>query len=202
MISIFRESILKIKSANDKYDIWSLFSDFFFLVGVFVLDWNPVLLIIWYMIDTVCMLLFGIILVHKESSDWMDTVIFVTISPMMIFLLFGLYRGVEDFIVELKMEDQVISDPNLVINSYLLPIMLVCSTLGHYAEYSKDIERMNNGTYNSAYLKHFFLRYILIYAFVLFLIFFYVYFQMGIVILLLGMKAILRVFYKKFREII
>ncbi len=193
----------KIKELNAKFDIWSLFSDFFFVIGVVVFGWNPVLLILWFMIDTCTMLIFANILIHKDKKgDWVDTAMFIIISPFLVFMLLGLYRGVESFIVELNMQEVVISDPNLVFGSYLFPIMLVCSSLGYYSEFRDDLLRMKNGTYAHSFLKHFFLKYILFFALILLMVAFYVYFEFGIVLLLIAMRAILRVNNKKWRTVL
>lgn len=80
-----------LKKLNAKYDIWPLFSDFFFVVGVLAFDWSPVLLILWFMIDTCTMLIFSNVLIHKdEKGDWVDTAMFIIISPFLVFMLFGL----------------------------------------------------------------------------------------------------------------
>lgn len=192
----------KIKELNARYDIWSLFSDFFFIIGVVAFNWNPVLLILWFMVDTIGMLFFGVILFHKENKSWISTIGFILVSFFFIGLLIGLYSGIVKFIKDLHMEDLINTDPFQIINPVILPIILSCSILSHQASYSTELQRMKDGTYKSAYLKHFFLRYILIYALILFMIAFFVYFQIGIIVALIGIKAILRVFNKRIREIL
>jgi len=191
-----------IRSWNSKYDIWSLFSDFFFIIGVFLFDWNPVLLILWFMVDSSAMIFFGIILFKKEGNDWVTTIGFSISSFLIICMLAGLYSGVESFIEDLNMEDMIKTDPSQILNPVILPIVLCCSILNHHSHYIEELIRMNNGTYNSTYIKHFYLRYILISALILFIIFFFVYFEIGIVIALIGIKALLRIFNKKLRNVL
>ena len=191
----------KLTEWNAKFDIWSFFSDFFFLFGVLFLGWNPVLLILWFMIDTGVMLFFVTILFHQERKDWMDTVFFIFISPLFIGILVAFYIGIQDFIIDLKMEEIVNADPTQLFNSVLLPLILSFSALNHYSEYQEDRKRMLNGTYKSGFLKHFFLRYFLLVFLIIFMVFSFEYFQMGILILLFIAKAILRVFNKKVRTI-
>jgi len=192
----------KLKAWNVKYDIWSFSSDFFFILGVLLFNWNPVLLILWFMVDTSTMIFFGIILFRKEGNDWVGTVGFIITSFIVVGLLACLYMGVEKFIIELKMEELINSDPSQIINPIVLPIVLSCSILSHHAQYVQELKRMKEGTYTGAYLKHFFLRYILISALIVFIVFFFVYFQIGIIIALIGVKAFLRFFNKKFRSIL
>ena len=192
----------KLKEWNAKFDIWSLFSDFFFLFGVFFLGWNPVLLIVWFMIDTSSMLFFAIILFHKERKSWIDTIGFLIISPMFVFFQGALYNSVIKFIKDVGLEDQINADPTQLINPILFPLIISFSILNHYASYSLELRRFENGTYNGAFIKHFFLRYILTFAIVLFMIAFLVYFELGLIVALIGVKAILRVFNKKSRAYI
>jgi len=187
---------------NQKFDIWSFFSDFFFLFGVLFLGWNPVLLILWFMIDTAVMLFFVTILFHLERKDWIDTVFFVLISPMFIGMLVALYIGVQDFILELEMENVVNADPTQLFNSLLLPLILSFSALNHYSEYKEERKRRLNGTYRSSFIKHFFLRYVLLVSLITLMVFFFIYFQMGIVLLLFLAKAVLRVFNKRARTVL
>lgn len=100
------------------------------------------------------------------------------------------------------MEDVVISDPNLVFGSYLLPVMLVCSAMGYYTDFQDDLRRMDNGSYSHSFLKHFFLEYILFFALVIPMIVFHNYFEFGIVLLLIPKRAILQVYNKKWGTII
>ncbi|MFT6166248.1 MAG: hypothetical protein ACJAV5_000133 [Vicingaceae bacterium] len=193
--------IEKLRQLNSKFDVWSFLTDFFFLVGFFALDWNPILLIVWYMVDTSVMLLFAIIITHISSKDWLDTFAFIVLAPIFIFIMFGLLHAVNELIVELRLQNEVVSDPRLVFNSFLFPIMLICSGLNYFTEFQNDKIKIENNTYKHDFLKHFFLRYTLIFALVACLALFYIHFQIGIIILLIAVKAILRVFNKKVRTI-
>ena len=190
------------KEWNDKYDFWFLLSEFFFLFGVLLFNWNPVLLILWFMVDTASMLFFGVILFYKEKEDAISTVGFTISSLLMIAIMAALYSGVEGYIVELKMEKLVNSDPSQIFNPVVLPIVLSCCILGHHAEYKKELQRMDEGTYNSSYLKHFYLRYILVNMIILSMVFSFYYFQVGIVTALIAVKSLLRLFNKKYRTIL
>ena len=187
---------------NQKFDIWSFFSDFFFLFGVLFLGWNPVLLILWLMIDTAVMLFFVTILFHQERKDWMETIFFIFMSPIFLGILAALYIGLQDFIIDLNMEKIVNADPTQLFNSILLPIILSFSALNHYSEYKEDRNRMLNGTYKSSFIKHFFLRYVILIILITVMVFFFVYFQIGILLLLLVAKAVLRIFNKKMRTVL
>ena len=139
--------IEKLKQLNAKFDLWSFFADFFFLVGFFALIWKPILLIVWCIIDTSVMLLFPIIITHISSKDCLDTIAFIVLAPIFIFIMFGLLHAVNDLIVEFRLQNEVISNPRLVFNSFLFPIMLFCSGLNYYSEFQRDRIKIENNTY-------------------------------------------------------
>ncbi|MDG1475721.1 MAG: hypothetical protein P8Q14_01105, partial [Vicingaceae bacterium] len=145
-----------LKQWNDKHDIWSLFSDFIFVFGVLVLDWNPVFLILLFIIDTIVMLVFANILFYKEYFDFVKSIGFLLISFTMTSFLIAIY-----FIVCDNAEDHNIpSVKSLSEISYILPFILISSGLNHYTTYSNSIQKMKEGTYSSEFIKHVFLRYI------------------------------------------
>ena len=90
-----------------------------------------VLLILWFMIDTGVMLLFVIILFHQERKDWMETVFFIFMSPLFLGILAALYIGIQDFIIDLEMEEIANSDLTQLFNSILLSLILSFSALNH-----------------------------------------------------------------------
>lgn len=192
----------QIKIWNEKYDLFSFFSDFIFVFGVLVLGWSPVLLILLFIIDTAVMLLFTVILFHKESKDIIKSIGFVIISPMFIGLLFVLYMTIMDFVEEIEMDKIINTDPTQIINSYILPIILVSSTLNHYAAYGQSLQKMKEGTYSSTFIKHFFLRLVFIMAMMLIMVFCYIYLNAAIVVSLIIIKALLRLWNKKYRTIV
>jgi hypothetical protein len=193
-------AILKIW--NDKYDIWSFFSDFIFVFGVLVLGWSPILLILLLIIDTAVMLLFVNILFHLENKDWIKTIGFIIFSPMFLGILVGLYSTLMKFIEDVDLDEVINADPSQIINSYILPIILVSSGLNHYAEFDRSLHKMKEGTYNSTFIKHFFLKYIFIMVIILALAIGYFYFNATIVIVLIIGKTLLRMWNKKFRDLI
>jgi hypothetical protein len=191
-----------LKKWNSKYDLWSFFSDFIFVFGVLILDWSPVLLILLLIIDTSVMLLFVNILFHKENKDWIKTIGFIILSPLFLGLLAGLYDTLMRFIEDIHLEEIIIADPSQIFNSYILPIVLVSSGLNHYAEFDKSLHKMKNGTYNSSFIKHFFLKYIFVMVIILALAVGYYYFNATIVIVLIIGKTFLRMWNEKFRAIL
>lgn len=199
MISMFFN---KVKIWNDRFDLWSFISDFFFVIGVFVLNWNPITLILWFMIDVASMLFFGNILFYKESKDKILTVGFIAVSAIILAFLVGLYSGVVKFIDDLNLTDVVNTDPSQLINPIILPIILSFSTLNHAAAYYDELRRMEDGTYNSMFIKHIFIRYLSLNALILFMIGFFLYFEIGIVIGLILIKSLVRIFFKKSRNYI
>lgn len=187
---------------NDRYDLWSLFSDFIFVFGVLVLGWSPILLFLLLIIDTAVMLLFVNILFHLENKDWIKTIGFIFISPIFLGILVGLYDTVMRFIEKVNLDDIINADPSQIINSYILPIVLVSSVLNHYAEFDRSIEKMKKGTYRSSLIKHFFLKYIFIMVIILVLAIGYFYFNAMIVLTLIIGKSLLRLWKKKYRTIL
>lgn len=204
---IFNSSVSKwfpLKRWNEEYDIWSLLSDFFFLFGVFVLDWNPILLIAYFMIDTATMSFFAIILFYKEKSDWINTIGFTFSVFVVLAAMLAIYNSVLIYIEELEklnIPTQPI-DPTHLFNPVVIPLILCFSALTHYAEYKEDIQRMKLGTYKSSYIKHFGLRYLLINGIVLLMVFSYAYYHLTVIIGLLAVKSILRLVNKKYRKIL
>lgn len=191
-----------LKTWNTKYDLWSFFSDFIFVFGVLVLDWSPILLILLLIIDTAVMLLFVNILFHLENKDWIKTIGFIIISPLFLGILVGLYATLMEFIEDLNLDEVINADPTQVINSYILPIILVSSGLNHYFEFSGSLLKMKEGSYKSTFIKHFFLKYIFIMAIILALAVGYIYFNATIVLALIVGKTLLRMWNKKYRDIL
>ena len=190
-----------LKTWNNKYDLWSFFSDFIFVFGVLVLGWSPILLILLLIIDTAVMLIFVNILFHLENKDWIKTIGFIIISPLFLGILAGLYDTLMDFIEDLGIDNLINADPSQVINSYILPMILVSSGLNHYAEFDRSLHKMKEGTYQSTFIKHFFLKYLFIMSIILVLAFGYYYFNATIVIALIAGKTLLRMWNKKYRAI-
>lgn len=191
-----------LKTWNTKYDLWSFFSDFIFVFGVLVLGWSPVLLILLYIIDTAVMLLFTFILFHKENKDWIKTIGFLIFSPMLLGFMAAFYWTIMQFIEELELEESINADPSQIINSYILPIILVSSGLNHFAAYGESLQKMKDGTYKSTFIKHFFLRYVFIMALIVFIVFGQYFLNASIVLALIGIKVFLRIWNKKYRDIL
>lgn len=190
----------KFKSWNEKYDLWSLFSDFFFLFGILFLDWSPILLILWFIIDTLVMLGFVWILFHKENNDWIKTFGFGFLAFGIVCFLIAFYNGIIGHITDLETEHMVRSDPSHILNLYILPFALCVMGLNHYAEFQRSLYKMKNGTYKSGFIKRFFMRYLLVCGLVVIIVFSFVYFNIGIIIALIGIKAVLRSMNKKIRK--
>ena len=148
------------------------------------------------------MLLFVNILFHLENKDWIKTIGFIFISPIFLGILVGLYDTVMRFIEKVNLDDIINADPSQIINSYILPIVLVSSVLNHYAEFDRSIEKMKKGTYRSSLIKHFFLKYIFIMVIILVLAIGYFYFNAMIVLTLIIGKSLLRLWKKKYRTIL
>lgn len=193
-----------LKEWNEKYDIWSLLSDFFFLFGVFVLDWNPILLIAYFMIDTAAMSVFAIILFYKEKKDWIHTIGFVFAVLIVLACMLGIYSGVLQFIDDLdKLHIPVEQiDFSHLFNPIVIPLILSFSGLTHYAEYQEDIRRMREGTYSSSFIKHFGMRYLLVNGLVLIMVLSYSYYNISVVLGLLIIKTFIRLVNKKYRKIL
>lgn len=188
----------KFNSWNNKYDLWSLFSDFFFLFGILFLGWSPVLLVLWFIIDTLVMLIFTWILFHKESNDWTKTIGFGIIAFVIVSFLLAFYNLIMGHIEDIDMGHLVNTDPSQILNSYIFPFALCSMGLNHYAEFERSLYKMKVGTYKSGFIKRFFMRYILMFGLVLTIVLSFIYFNIGIIIGLIGIKAVLRTMNRKF----
>jgi len=188
-----------IKNWNDKYDLWSLITDFIFVFGVFVLNWNPILLIILFMLDTGIMYLFALILFHKESKNWVNTFGFALLGFVIISFLLAFHGIVMGLAEDFKMlpAESIFGD-----HSYVLPLIFTSSFLVHYAEFDKDINAMKDGTYKSSFIKHFFLRYIFVTGIIILISVSYVYLDSAILFGFIIIKSLLRLIKKKYRHII
>jgi hypothetical protein len=189
-----------LKKWNDKYDIWSFFSDFLFVFGVLVLDWSPILLILLLIIDITVMLLFVNILIYLELKDFLKTFIFLTISPFFIAPVVAMYLSLPKFLEDIHMDKIINSDPAQIINSYILPFILVSSALNHYSAFSKSLERIKKGTYKGQFIKHFFLKNIFAILSIMVLAFGHFFFNATIVLALIVGKMLLRSWNQKYRE--
>lgn len=189
-----------LKTWNNKYDLWSLFSDFIFVFGVFILGWNPALLILLYIIDLLVMLLFTIVLFHIESKDLVKTFGFLFLSFVVISFLLAFYAVIEGMVESLELD--INTNPAQIINSYILPIILVSSGLNHYADFSESLQKMKDGTYKSTFIKHFFLKYVFLMALIVFVVIGQYFFSASIVLALIGIKVFLRIWNKKYRDIL
>ena len=187
---------------NEKYDAWSLLSDFLFVFGVLVLDWSPILLIILLIIDTSVMLLFVHILYYLESKDWIRTISFILFYPLFIGLFIGLYAALMKLVEDVKLDSIINTDPFQILNPYILPIILVSSALNHYIDFTKGVNEIKAGIYVGTFIKHFFLRFVFIISIFLILAVAYSYFNATIVIVLIIGKALLRLSNKKYRVIL
>ena len=172
------------------------------IVGILAFDWNPILLILYFMIDTAVMAFYGIPLYFKLFKDLTERIACMVIVPVVILTLPFLYLSLEVLIKALKLEDIYNTDPSQIINPILLPTLLSCSALAHYAEYLEALNRIGNNSFKAGYFKHFFLRYFLIYAFLLFIIFFSIFIDISLIVGILGIKTILRMYHRKFKEIL
>jgi len=191
-----------IKQWNEKYDAWSFFSDFLFVFGVLVLDWSPILLIILLIVDTIVMLFFVHVLYYLETKDWIRTISFVLFYPLFISLFVGMYVALIKLVETVELDGVINTDPFQILNSYILPIILVSSALNHYADFSRSVAEMKAGIYIGTFIKHFFLRFVFIIAIFLTLAIGYSYFNATIVIVLIIGKALLRLWNKKYRVIL
>lgn len=195
---------LPFKKWNERFDIWSLSADVFFLFGVFVLDWNPVLLIAYFIIDTAAMSVFAIILFYKEKKDWIYTLGFIFCVFVILSSMLALYNNILLYIDELtKLAIPTRSiDHSELFNPIVIPLILCFSALAHHAEYAADLQRMRKGTYKSSYIKHFGLRFILLNGIVVLMVFSYAYYNLTIIVGLLAIKSIVRLVNKKYRKIL
>jgi len=146
----------KIQEWNTKYDIWSFISDFFFLFGVVFLNWSPILLLLWFMLDTIVMMFFTYLLFHKENKGWIKTVGFAMIPVVVIITFGGLYDSLMKHIEDIEMDHLINADPFQIINFVVLPIALSASALNHASAYQISVQKMQQGTYTSSFIKHFF----------------------------------------------
>ncbi len=191
-----------IRAWNTKYDIFSIISDFIFVFGVLVLDWSPILLFFLLIVDTSLMLFFVNILFFLEYKDPIRSIGFLITSGFLFAFLFIIYYSIMDFIEEVELENYIHADPWQIINSYVFPLVLVSSYLNHHAEFRRSIYKMKHGNYNSSFIKHFFKRYLFIMGLALTLVFTYAFFNLTIVIALISIKVLIRLWNKKFREIL
>lgn len=189
-----------LKEWNNKYDLWSLFTDFMFVFGVLVFDWSPILLILLLIVDVSVMLLFTNILFYLETKDFLKTFVFITISPFFLLPVILMYLSLPKFLEDVHLDNIINSDPFQIINSYILPFILVSSCLNHYAEFSKSLEKIKRKTYTGQFIKHFFLKNIFIIVVILTLAVGYHYFNATIVLALIAGKMLLRLWKSKYRE--
>ncbi len=194
------KSIFKVW--NTKYELWALLTDFIFVVGVLVLDWSPVLLILLLMIDTGVMVLFANILFYFETKDSIRTFLFFISIPIFLIPPIGMYAAMIEFIEDIHLQNEINADPYQIINSYILPIVLVSSGLNHYANFYKGLKKIKNGTYKGKFIKLFFLRIVFIMSVMLVLAIGYYFFNATIVLALIVGKALLRIWDRSYRDII
>jgi len=199
-----------LKTWNDKYDFWSLFSDFIFVFGYLALDWDPILLVFLFIIDSGVMSMFANILFYLEEKSLFSSFGFLMISILMLFGMLGIFESIFQFMKELQIEGMEKNKPFEamqvyvlpVLSSYILPIILVSSGLNHYATFSESLQKMKNDTYTSTFIKHFFLRYLFLVLITLLMVVGQYYFNVSIIIGLIAVKAILRLWKRKYRTII
>ena len=146
------------------------------------------------------MLIFTWILFHKESNNWIYTIGFSTIALVVVTTLIAIYNVIMFYIEDIEMDHIVNADPTQILNPIILPFALCSMGLNHYAGYARSLDKMKNGTYQSGFIKRFFMRHILILGLVLVIVFSYIYFNIGIIIALIGVKAVLRTMNKKIRK--
>lgn len=195
----FKQFILK---AYHQIDLWSLIFDLVLIVGILAFNWNPILLILYFMLDTAVMALYGVPLYFKLFKDTTERIACLVIVPTVVLTLPFLYLSLEVLIKSLKLEHIYNTDPSQLINPILLPTLLSCSALAHYAEYLEAMHRIETNTFKASFFKHFFLRYFLIYGFLLFIIFFSFFIDTTLIVGLLAIRTILRVSQQKFKEIL
>jgi len=191
-----------LKNWNDKYDLWSFLTDFMFVFGVLFLDWSPVLLILLLMIDTSVMIIFANILFYFETKDPIKTFAFFISIPFFLIPPIGMYAALMEFIEDLYLQDTINADPFQILNSYILPFILVSSGLNHYASFDRSLLKLKKGTYKGQFIKLFFLRIVFIMSVMLVLAFGYYFFNATIVLALIAGKSLLRIWNKGYRDII
>jgi hypothetical protein len=202
--------IALLKTWNDKYDFWSFFSDFIFVFGVIILDWNPILLVFLFVIDSGVMSLFSNILFFLEYKSFIKSFGFLMASTLMLFCMLALFQSIFQFMRELGIEGM--EDRNTwetlaayiqpVLQFHVLPIVLISSGLNHYAAFDESLQKRKEGTYSSSFIKHFFLRYVFLMGVILLMVIGQHYFNATLVIGLIIIKAILRLWKRKYRTII
>jgi hypothetical protein len=199
-----------LKLWNSKYDFWSLLSDFIFVFGVIILDWNPILLVFLFIVDSGVMSLFANILFFLEYKDFIRSFGFIIISIVMLLGMLALFQSIFQFMLELQMEEMnglntweasyLYVSP--VLQSYILSLILVSSGLNHYSAFDESLHKRKEGTYNSTFIKHFFLRYVFLMGIILLMVIGQHYFNATLIIGLIIIKAILRLWKRKYRTII
>lgn len=187
---------------NRRFDLWSFTYDFLFLLGTFLFDWNPILLVVWFMIDTCTMLILGIHIFYKENKSYFDAFLYICFIFFFLGIMYALFLGIKKFVFDLEMEDEVNTDLTQIINPIFLPIILVCSLLSHVEEYHRELERFEKGTYNGQYFKHFGKRYVAINVICFLIALSYVYFEASIIVGLILIRSFLRVYKEKYRDIL
>lgn len=148
------------------------------------------------------MLVFTTIIFHKENTSWIYTVAFLTIVLVLVYFMTMFYGIIENLVRNLKLEDAIHTHPSQILNPVILPVLLCTSALTHYTPFKEDLERMKSGSYQSLFIRHFFLRYFLITGMIVVIVLSYVYFSVGAVVGLIGVKSALRLWEKKYRNIL
>lgn len=111
-----------------------------------------------------------------------------------------MYLSLPKFLKDVHLENIINSDPSQIINSYILPFILVSSGLNHYSAFSKSLEKLKTGTYKGQFIKHFFLKNLFIIGVILSLVIGYKHFNFTIVLALIIGKVFLRLWKSKYRE--
>ena len=196
--------IARLHQWASKKDFYSLLNDFFFVFGVLIFDWNPVLIILWYMIDQAFMGLFVILLGLKEGkAGWLESIAGSWIVIALTLLLISFYGSVETFVEDLKFLNEYDTSPSQIINPVIFPFLASFTILNHLREYQLEVERIRNGSYDHRFMRHYFVRYasiivmlcVMVLAFVIIQNFF-----AGILFALVSIKALIRLYTTKGRE--
>jgi len=187
-----------------KKEAYSLLNDFFFVFGVLLFDWNPVLIILWFMVDQAFMGGFVIILFHKEpKSKLYELPVTIIIVGLFISAMAMFYWQVVEFLDEIKVMHLVNPDPSQILNPVILPFLGTFSILNHHREYQEDLKKIASGKYERQFIRHFFSRYLALVPLITIMIVAFAIFQnfyIGILIALISIKAFLRLYREKWRR--
>ena len=157
-------------------------------------------IVFWFVLDNLSMLFYVSILNFKEKSSWSDK-IGVKILFFCIFcssILF--FNLLFDVFVEIQTEYGGYNSINMDLGAII--VFLCISLLSHSNEYLQELEKIRLGTYQSEMMRHFVLRFFLLYGLIIVAIISFQVFEEGVLVGLIGVRAILRIRSKKMRALL